>query len=75
MKVICTVVCVFVDHVALCRECKRKDLFCAGMNRWFRGEYFVEKSPNAVINKGGWITVTRKYLFNVLKFTVKRVTC
>ena len=43
------------------------------MNWWCKREYFVEKSPNAVINKGGWITVTRKYLFNVLKFIVKRL--
>ena len=42
---------------------KEKNLFRAGMNRWFRRKYFVEKSPNAVINKRDWITVTRKYLF------------
>ena len=52
---------------------KEKNLFRAGMNRWFRREYFVEKSPNVAINKGDWITVTRKYLFQALKFTVKRL--
>ena len=41
------------------------------MNRWFRREYFVEKNPDAVINKRGWITVKIKYLFKFLKFTVK----
>ena len=30
---------------------KEKKLFRAGMNRWFRREYFVDKSPNAVINQ------------------------
>ena len=41
---------------------KEKNLFRAGMNRWLRRKYFVEKSPNAVINKRDWITVTRKIL-------------
>ena len=34
---------------------KEKNLFRVGMNRWFRRKYFVEKSPNAVINKRDWI--------------------
>ena len=42
------------------------------MNRRFRREYFVEKSPDAVINKRGWITAKGKNLFKVLKFTLKR---
>ena len=50
---------------------KENNLFRAGMNRWFRQEYFVEKNPDAVINKRSWITVKRKYLFKVLMFTVK----
>ena len=41
------------------------------MNKWFRREYFVEKSYDAIVNKRGWITVKGKYLFKVLKFTVK----
>ena len=50
---------------------KEKNLFRAGMNKWFRREYFVEKSSDAIINKRGWITVKGEYLINVLKFTVK----
>ena len=53
---------------------KEKNLFRAGMNKWFRREYFVKKSSDGVINKRGWITVKGKYLFKVLKFcTVKGV--
>ena len=48
---------------------KEKNLFRAGMNKWFRQEYFVEKSSDAFVNKRGWITVKGKYLFKVLKFT------
>ena len=43
------------------------------MSRWFRREYFVEKNPNAVINKRGSITVARKHLFKVLKFAKKKL--
>ena len=50
---------------------KEKNIFKTGMNKWFRREYFVEKSSDAIINKRGWITVKREYLFKVLKFTVK----
>ena len=51
---------------------KEKNLFRAGMNKWFRREYLaVAKSFDAIINKRGWITVKGKYLFKVLKFTVK----
>ena len=49
---------------------KEKNLFRAGM-KWFRREYFVEKSSDAIINKRGWITVKRIYWFKVLKFRVK----
>ena len=38
---------------------KGKNLFRAGMNRRFKREYFVEKCPDAVINKRGWITVKK----------------
>ena len=45
---------------------KEKNLFRAGMNKWFRREYFVEKSSDAIVNKRSWITVKGKYLFKVL---------
>ena len=50
---------------------KEKNLFRAEMNKWFRREYFVEKSSGAIVSKRNWITVKGKYLFKVLKFTVK----
>ena len=40
------------------------------MNKWFRREYFVKKSSDAIVNKRGWTTIKRKYLFKVLKFTL-----
>ena len=50
---------------------KEKNLFRAEIKKWFRREYFVEKSPDAIINERGWITVKRKHLLKVLKFTLK----
>ena len=44
---------------------KEKNLFRAAMNKWFRREYLVEKSSDAIVNKRGWITVKGKYLFKV----------
>ena len=50
---------------------EKKNLFRAGMNKWFRRENIVEKSSDAIINKESWISVKGKYLFKVLKFAVK----
>ena len=50
---------------------KERNLIRAGMNKWFRREYFVEESSDKIVNKRGWIAVKRKCLFKVLKFTVK----
>ena len=62
LKVICEVVCVFVNHAhAPVYEMKKKNLFRAGINKWLRRKYFVEKSSDAIISKRGWVTVERNY--------------
>ena len=47
-------------HVAQCiGNAKEKNLFRAGMNRRFRRENFVEKRPDVVINKTGFLMMTK----------------
>ena len=61
----------------ICEPCwpvygmQKKRVFRAGRNKWLRREYFVEKNSDAIVNKRSWITLKGKYLFKVLKFTVK----
>ena len=40
---------------------KEKNLFRAGMHKWFRREYFVDKSSDAVINKQRQADNFKKY--------------
>ena len=45
MRIICRVVCVFVNHaLTSVWNATEKNLFRAGMNRWLRRKYFVEKT-------------------------------